>query len=100
MNVPAYLRRIRYTGPITATLETLRSIHRAHLETVPFENLDISLKRRIVLDQDRFVNKVVEENRGGFCYELNGAFGALLCEMGYPVTLLSACAPTKDGSPG
>ncbi len=99
MNVPAYLRRIRYTGPITATLETLRSIHRAHLETVPFENLDISLKRRIVLDQDRFLHKIVDENRGGFCYELNGALAALLREMGYHVTLLSARAPHKDGSP-
>jgi len=100
MNVPAYLRRIRYTGPITATLETLRSIHRAHLETVPFENLDISLKRRIVLDQDRFLHKIVDENRGGFCYELNGALAALLREMGYHVTLLSARAPHRDGSPG
>src|SRR5229473_915166 len=100
MNVPAYLRRIRYTGPITATLETLRIIHRAHLETVPFENLDISLKRPIVLDQDRFLHKIVDENRGGFCYELNGALAALLREMGYHVTLLSARAPHKDGSPG
>src|SRR5258708_2128065 len=100
MNVPAYLRRIRYSGPITPTLETLRGIHRAYLETVPFENLDISLKRRIVLDQDRFVRKIVEDNRGGFCYELNGAFAALLREMGYRVTLLSARAALKDGSPG
>ena len=98
--MPAYLRRIGYSGPITPTLETLRLIHRAHLETVPFENLDISLKRPIVLDQDRFVHKIVEENRGGFCYELNGAFAALLREMGYRVTLLSARAPLKDGSPG
>lgn len=100
MNVPAYLRRIAYSGRTTPMLETLRSIHRAHLETVPFENLDISLGRPIVLDQDRFVHKIVEENRGGFCYELNGAFAALLREMGFRVTLLSARAPRKDGSPG
>jgi N-hydroxyarylamine O-acetyltransferase len=100
MNVTAYLRRIGHSGPISPTLETLRIIHRAHLETVPFENLDISLGRPIVLDQDRFVRKIVEENRGGFCYELNGAFAALLREMGYQVTLLSARAPLKDESPG
>jgi N-hydroxyarylamine O-acetyltransferase len=100
MNIPAYLHRIGYTSPITPTLETLRRIHRAHLETVPFENLDISLGRPIVLDENRFVRKVVEENRGGFCYELNGAFAALLREMGFRVTLLSARAPRKDGSPG
>ena len=100
MNVPAYVRRIGYSGPMTPTLETLRTIHRAHLETVPFENLDISLGRLILLDQDRFVYKVVEENRGGFCYELNSAFAALLRAMGFRVTLLSARAALKDGSPG
>jgi len=100
MNAAAYLRRIGYTAPITPTLETLRRIHRAHLETVPFENLDISQERRIVLEQDRFVQKIVEENRGGFCYELNGAFAALLGEMGFRVTLLSARPPHQDGSPG
>jgi N-hydroxyarylamine O-acetyltransferase len=100
MNVPAYLHRIGYTGSVTPTLETLRRIHRAHLETVPFENLDISLGRPIVLNEDAFVRKVVEENRGGFCYELNGALAALLREMGFRVTLLSARAPHKDGSPG
>src|SRR5882724_471677 len=100
MNVSAYLHRIGYSGPHTPTLGTLRQIHRAHLETVPFENLDISLGLPIVLDQDAFVHKIVEENRGGFCYELNGALAALLREMGFRVTLLSARAPKKDGSPG
>src|SRR5260370_11127318 len=100
MKVPVYLRRIGYAGPVTRTLETLRSIHRAHLETVPFENLDISLARPIVLDLERFVQKIVEENRGGFCYELNGAFAALLRKMGYRVTLLSARGARKDGSAG
>jgi len=99
MNVPAYLRRIGYTGPIAPTLETLRRIHCAHLETVPFENLDIAIGRPIVLDQDRFIHKIVEENRGGFCYELNGALAALLRDMGFRVTLLSARALRKDGSP-
>jgi len=99
MNASAYLRRIGYTGSIAPTLETLRRIHRAHLETVPFENLDISLGRPIVLDEDALVRKVVEENRGGFCYELNGALAALLREMGFRVTLLSARTRHQDGSP-
>jgi N-hydroxyarylamine O-acetyltransferase len=100
MDAPAYLRRIGYSGPATPTLETLRCIHRAHLETVPFENLDICLKRPIILNEDAFLHKIVEEKRGGFCYELNGAFAALLREIGFRVTLLSARAPRKDGSPG
>ncbi len=75
-------------------------MHRAHLETVPFENLDISRKRRIVIDEAAFARKVVEENRGGFCYELNGAFAALLREMGFHVTLLSARPAHADETPG
>ncbi len=65
---------------------------------VPFENLDISLGRRIVCEEESFLRKVVEQGRGGFCYELNGAFAALLRELGFRVTLLSARVPRDDGS--
>jgi N-hydroxyarylamine O-acetyltransferase len=64
--VAAYLERIRYTGPTQSNFETLRQIHRAHLLNVPFENLDIPLKRKIVCDEDAFVRKIVERHRGGF----------------------------------
>lgn len=98
MNIPAYLRRIRYDGSTTPTAETLRLLHRAHMQTVPFENLNISLGRRIDIDEEAFVRKIVEERRGGFCYELNGAFAALLRALGFQVTYLSGRVPTKDGS--
>jgi N-hydroxyarylamine O-acetyltransferase len=100
MNVAAYLARIGYRGAVTPTAETLRQLHRAHLLAVPFENLDIPLGRKIVLDQDRLVYKVVELRRGGFCYELNGAFAALLTALRFRVTLLSARVPREDGSAG
>src|SRR5262249_9039065 len=58
--------------------------------SVPFENLDIHLGRPIVLDDDVFFDKIVERRRGGFCYELNGLFAALLRELGFDVTMLSA----------
>src|SRR5437667_9501302 len=74
VDIAAYLRRIGYTGPIVPTLETLREIHRAHLLAVPFENLDIPLGRQIACDEDIFVCKIVERRRGGFCYEMNGAW--------------------------
>ena len=96
----AYLARIAYTGPTTPTIDTLRSIHRAHLQTVPFENLDISLGRTIVVDEDATVRKIVEQHRGGFCYELNGAFAALLRELGFHVTLLSARVARPQGGEG
>jgi N-hydroxyarylamine O-acetyltransferase len=99
-NVPAYLNRIDYAGPTAPTPETLRALHRAHLFAVPFENLDIHLGRSIVCDEDRFLHKIVDERRGGFCYELNGAFAALLRALGFQVTLLSARVPHADGSDG
>jgi len=93
-----YLKRIGYAGRIARNAETLAALHRAHMLAVPFENLDIFLGREIVCDARRFVRKIVEENRGGFCYELNGAFAALLRELGFTVTLLSARVPRPDGS--
>jgi N-hydroxyarylamine O-acetyltransferase len=90
VDVPAYLRRIRYQGPTAPTAECLRRVHRAHMMAVPFENLDIGLKRPILLDEERFFDKIITRGRGGFCYELNGLFGALLRELGFKVTLLSA----------
>jgi N-hydroxyarylamine O-acetyltransferase len=97
VNVPAYLDRINYAGPTSATVETLRGLHRCHMFTVPFENLDIGLGRKIVCDEDAFIRKIVVQRRGGFCYEMNGAFAGLLRELGFRVTLLSARVARADG---
>ncbi len=100
MNVPAYLERVSYTGSVEPTAETLCSLHRAHMLAVPFENLDIKLGRKIICDEQSIIRKVVDEKRGGFCYELNGAFAALLRELGFKVTMLSARVARQDGSCG
>jgi len=100
IDVSAYLARIGYSGPTTPNAETLRALHRAHMLAVPFENLDIALGRRIVVDQDVCMRKVVELRRGGFCYELNGAFAALLEALGFRVTLLSARVAREKGGEG
>ncbi|HEX5166755.1 MAG TPA: arylamine N-acetyltransferase [Thermomicrobiales bacterium] len=100
IDTDAYLARIGYSGPRSATIETLRDVHRAHLLAVPFENLDIHLGREIVLDETRLVTKIVGERRGGFCYELNGAFAALLRSLGFSVRLLSAGVRRDDGTFG
>jgi N-hydroxyarylamine O-acetyltransferase len=97
LNVSAYLHRINCAGPAVPTAETLREIHRAHLFAVPFENLDIHLGRKIVCDEAGFLHKIVNERRGGFCYELNGAFAALLRALGFRVTMLSARVARSDG---
>jgi len=100
LDVAAYLARIGYTGVTSPTAETLRGLHRAHMLSVPFENLDIGLGRKIVCEEDCFIRKIVERNRGGFCYEMNGAFAALLRALGFKVTLLSARVPKEDGTDG
>src|SRR5262245_55915491 len=96
----AYLARIDYTGGRAPTIDTLRALHRAHLYTVPFENLDIHLGRAILLEERALFRKVVGERRGGFCYELNGLFAELLRFLGFEVSLLSACVGRVDGGFG
>lgn len=90
MDVNAYLRRLNYAGSLRPDAATLRALHRAHLMTVPFENLSIHLGERIVLDDAALFEKVVRRGRGGFCYELNGLFAALLASLGFRVSKLSA----------
>jgi N-hydroxyarylamine O-acetyltransferase len=68
--------------------------------TVPFENLDIPLSRPIILDETAFYRKIVEQRRGGFCYELNGLFAWLLRSLGFQVTLLSAGVAHATGGFG
>ena len=96
--VDAYLKRIGYAGPLKPNSNLLRDLHRAHLFAIPFENLDIAFGREIICDEDAFLRKIIERHRGGFCYELNGAFAALLRALGFRVTLLSARVPREDGS--
>ncbi|AZM51369.1 acetyltransferase [Streptomyces sp. WAC 01529] len=86
----AYLRRIGAARPVAPTSDALRALHLAHLRSVPFENLSIHLGEEIELTSRALVAKVVEARRGGFCYELNGAFAALLTSLGFDVTLLQA----------
>jgi N-hydroxyarylamine O-acetyltransferase len=68
--------------------------------SVPFENLDIHTGRRISVDLESFFQKIVARRRGGFCYELNGLFAALLESLGYQVVLLSARVFSQSGDIG
>ena len=88
--VDAYLARIGTARPARADAAALAELQLRHLLSVPFENLSIHLGEPIVLDHGALVDKVVGRRRGGFCYELNGAFAALLSTLGFTVTLLAA----------
>ena len=98
MNIPAYLDRINYRGPLNVEAETLRQLHVAHLRSVPFENLSIHAHEPIVLNEESLFEKIVTRRRGGFCYELNGLFGALLRSLGFQVEMLSAEVAKDDGT--
>jgi N-hydroxyarylamine O-acetyltransferase len=88
--VLAYLSRIDADAPAALDAGSLRYLHRAHQLAVPFENLSIHLSEPIFLDENALIDKIVRRRRGGFCYELNGAFGLLLEALGASVGRVSA----------
>jgi N-hydroxyarylamine O-acetyltransferase len=90
IDLNAYFDRIEYRGGREPTVETLHDIHLAHATHVPFENLDVMLKRPIRLDLGSLQTKIVQNRRGGYCFEQNLLFAAVLEQLGYSVTLLQA----------
>jgi N-hydroxyarylamine O-acetyltransferase len=100
MDVNAYLERINYTKPLKPDAKTLYGLHIAHLLAVPFENLDISLKRTIHITEQVMWDKIVSNKRGGFCYELNGLFAWMLKQVGFEVTYLNARVYDRKGNLG
>ena len=89
-SVLAYLARVGVTRPAAGDAAGLRALHRAHQLTVPFENLSIHLAEPISLDEPDLIDKIVRRRRGGFCYELNGAFALLLEALGARVSRVAA----------
>ncbi len=88
IDLDAYLTRIGYTGPRTPTLDTLREVHRCHVCTIPFENLDVLLGRRIAIDAASVVRKLVHDRRGGYCFEQNLLLGLALRALGFKITTI------------
>lgn len=90
LDLDAYLCRIGYTGAQVPTLEVLDGLHLAHATHIPFESLDIQLGRPIRLDLESIEAKLVRSGRGGYCYEQNTLFAAVLERIGFRVTRLAA----------
>ena len=95
MQLDAYFKRIGFTGTAKADLATLTALHRHHLLAVPYENLDIHLGRALTLDLAHIFDKIVQQRRGGWCYEMNGLFAWALREIGFDVQMLGS----RVGSP-
>lgn len=90
MNISNYFERLGIQASADADLRLLNTIQQAHLFAVPFENLDIHYGVPILLDIDRFYDKIIRRKRGGFCYEINGLLSWLLTELGFDVTIIAA----------
>ena len=91
MDKKNYLGRIGIENAnISVNPVNLKRLQKQHLLRVPFENLDIHWKRPIILNAEKLYEKVVDEKRGGFCYELNGLFCELLKNLGFTSKIVSA----------
>ena len=90
LDLDAYLARIGHDGELSPSASTLAALHRAHLATVPFENLDVVLGRGIAVDLVSVQEKLVRRRRGGYCYEHGTLFAAALERLGYSVDRLLA----------
>jgi N-hydroxyarylamine O-acetyltransferase len=92
-----YFARIDYTGPRNHDLATLRAVHFAHATHIPFENIDVLLHRPIRLDLPGLMAKLVDAERGGYCFEQNALLAAALEALGFPVTRLLARVRVHSG---
>ena len=90
LDLDRYFARIGYRGPTAPSLATLGGIVRCHVETVPFENLDVLLGRPPRLDLASLVGKIVDARRGGYCFEHATLLGAVLGGLGFSVATHSA----------
>ena len=85
-DLPAYLARIGYSGPTKPDLASLGGLLAAHMNAVPFENIDVLLKRPIRLDLPSLQAKIVSDKRGGYCFEQATLFLAALRALGFEAT--------------
>lgn len=83
LDLSAYFRRIGFEGAAKADLASLRALHFAHATRIPFENLAIQMGEGVSLDLDAIQDKLVGRRRGGYCFEQNSLFLAVLREVGF-----------------
>ena len=99
MDCSAYLHRIGFEGQPSADFATLRCVQRLHLRRIPFENLDVQLGRRVTLDRAHAFAKLVNDHRGGWCFEMNSVFGWALECIGFAVMPMTGAVRRYEGGP-
>ena len=98
LDIQQYLNRIAWTDHVRVEPKALARLQYRHLLSVPFENLSIHENEPIILNNKSLFDKIVTRNRGGFCYEANGLFNALLNELGFKTSIISAQVARSDGT--
>jgi len=99
MKLADYLKRIDYTGDVKSDLATLTALHRAHLLAIPYENLDIHRDCPVTTDIEQIYEKIVNQHRGGWCFEMNGLLAWALREVGFDVRLMSSFVGREKTEP-
>src|SRR5690606_1530655 len=90
LDLDAYLDFLEYEGERTPTLETLRSLQRAHVLSVRWDTIDGFLHRRVRLDLPSLQDKLLRRGRGGYCFEHVALFAAVLERLGFDFTAISS----------
>ena len=89
-SLEAYFKRIDYQGEAKPNLATVTALMRRQLLSVPFENLDIQDGKIISLNPNDIVQKILHQQRGGYCYEVNGLFAMALAALSIPYFFIAA----------
>jgi N-hydroxyarylamine O-acetyltransferase len=89
-NLQDYFARIGYQGQPSADIATLNALMRCQLFSVPFENLDVQAGKLVSMTPEDIVEKIVYQQRGGYCYEVNGLFAIALQALGFDYQLVAA----------
>jgi N-hydroxyarylamine O-acetyltransferase len=100
LDVDAYFRRIGYSGSREPTLATLRALHVQHALAIPFENIDCLLGRPVELDLPALQRKLIEQRRGGYCFEQNLLFAHVLRALNFDAAALVARVVWDRGDDG
>lgn len=90
MIVDNYLKRIGLDRPKVLDRQSLEAILKHSARTIPFENLDIHLGKSIIIDDEAVIDKILNQGRGGYCYEVNGLLSLVLKELGFKTGFLGA----------
>lgn len=93
-----FFKRIQYKGNHNITFKDIRVLMSQFAKHVPFENVDIIEKRDMTINAKNLETKIMEQSRGGLCYELNPLFYYVLKELGFHVWMVSGTVGSRESS--